>query len=220
VLFMYIYPTDERGISDSFMDHVNRGSVNPGVDYTCRMGMAVFSVSNGYITDASNDNGGGGGRTIHINHDDGTGADYLHLDSVAVNAGNWVGQGTILGYTGASGYGDDYYYGAHLHISFRPNHSGGYGNNNNQDFQAIMDAQGSGNTGGDTEPIRGADKDMPNFYKTTDGTLWYGAYACKSMDVYDVLVRYDASTADNRDTFNPQQQDWIDEALKANSLKA
>jgi murein DD-endopeptidase MepM/ murein hydrolase activator NlpD len=137
----YIYPSAVHGVSDSFQDHVNRGSVNPGVDYVDAYGDTVVSVAAGTVTDASSSNGGGGGRTIHVDHDDGSGADYLHLSQVGVSAGQWVAQGQTLGHSGASGYGDDWYYGAHLHISFRYNHSHGYSNNGNQDFHAIMATQ-------------------------------------------------------------------------------
>jgi murein DD-endopeptidase MepM/ murein hydrolase activator NlpD len=137
----YVYPTAVTNVSDSFQDHVNRGSVNPGTDYTSAYGDTVSAVAAGTVADASNSPSGGGGRTVHVNHDDGTGADYLHLSSVAVRAGQWISQGTRIGQSGASGYGDDWYYGPHLHISFRPNHAGGYGNNGNQDFDAIMKSQ-------------------------------------------------------------------------------
>lgn len=147
----YVYPTAVHSVSDSFADHVARGSVNPGTDYMSAYGDLVVAVAAGTVTDASNDNGGGGGRTIHIDHDDGSGSDYLHLSDVVVSAGQWVGQGYTLGYSGASGNGDDWYYGAHLHLSFRPNHSHGYGNNGNQDFDAIMAGQG-GTPDTPTEP--------------------------------------------------------------------
>lgn len=139
----YKYPCTVTSVSDSFADHVDRGSVNPGTDYMAGYGDTVVAVAAGTVTDASNDNGGGGGRTIHVNHDDGTGADYLHMSSVGVSPGQWVAAGARLGASGGSGYGEDWYYGPHLHISFRPNHSTGYGNNGNQDFDAIMRAQGT-----------------------------------------------------------------------------
>jgi hypothetical protein len=137
----YVYPTSVHTVSDSFADHVARGSVNPGTDYTSAYGDTVVAVAAGTVTDADNSNSGGGGRTVHIDHDDGSGSDYLHLASVAVTPGRWVAQGTVIGVSGASGNGSDWYYGAHLHISFRPNHSHGYGNSGNQDFDAIMAGQ-------------------------------------------------------------------------------
>jgi murein DD-endopeptidase MepM/ murein hydrolase activator NlpD len=214
----YVYPCGETSISDSFADHVNRNSVNPGVDYEAPTGSAIYSVSDGVVADADGSPSGGGGRTIHINHDDGTGADYLHLNALSVSTGDRVTKGQKIGYSGGSGNGSNTYYGPHLHISFRPNHSGGYGNNGNQDFQAIMDSQNTSIAGGDTESLVGKDDVKVNFYKTTDGTLWYGAYAISTTEVYDVLVRYDASNPNARDEFNPQQKDWILAALKANGV--
>jgi hypothetical protein len=139
----YVYPCTVTAVSDSFADHIARGSVNPGTDYIAGYGDSVRSVAAGTVTDADSSTSGGGGRTIHVNHDDGTGADYLHMSSIGVSPGQWVAQGAYLGASGASGNGEEWYYGAHLHISFRPNHSTGYGNNGNQDFDAIMRAQGS-----------------------------------------------------------------------------
>jgi hypothetical protein len=152
----YIYPTDTTNVSDSFQDHVNRGSVNPGTDYTAAYGSPVYAVASGTVTDASNSNGGGGGRTVHIDHDDGSGSDYLHLSQVTTGAGQWVDQGALLGYSGASGYGQDWYYGPHLHISFRYNHAHGYGNSGNVDFDAIMRSQPAPTP----EPPRKEDTDM------------------------------------------------------------
>ena len=149
----YVYPTSTTGVSDDFQDHVDRGSVNPGTDYTAAYGSNVVAVAAGTVTDASNDPGGGGGRTVHIDHDDGTGSDYLHLSAVGCSAGQWVPQGALIGISGASGYGSDWYYGPHLHISYRPNHAHGYGNSGNQDFDAIMTAQGGQPTPPEPTPI-------------------------------------------------------------------
>jgi murein DD-endopeptidase len=137
----YTYPCAVKNVSDSFTDHVNRGSVNPGTDYTAAYGDAVSAVAAGVVTDASNSPSGGGGRTIHVDHDDGSGADYLHLSSLNIAAGARVSQGQLIARSGASGYGSDWYYGPHLHISFRYNHAHGYGNNGNVDFDAIMRSQ-------------------------------------------------------------------------------
>lgn len=138
----YVYPTAVTNVSDDFQEHLARGSVNPGTDYTAGYGSQVVAVAAGTVTDADGSNGGGGGRTIHIDHDDGSGSDYLHMSVVGVGVGQHVGQGQALGQSGASGYGSDWYYGPHLHISFRYNHAHGYGNSGNVDFDQIMKNQG------------------------------------------------------------------------------
>lgn len=137
----YTYPTNSRAVSDSFADHVERGSVNPGTDYICYR-TPVYAVAAGVVTDADGNPSGSGGRMIHIDHDDGTGADYLHLDALSVSAGDRVKQGQKIAVSGNSGQpvgGGSY--GFHLHISFRPNHSHGYGNVGNLDFDAMMRAE-------------------------------------------------------------------------------
>ena len=164
---IYTYPTLTTNVSDTFTDHVNRGSVNPGTDYTAAYGSAVYAVASGTVTDADNTNGGGGGRTIHIDHDDGSGSDYLHLSACQVPAGRWVAQGTQIGVSGASGNGSNWWYGPHLHISFRYNHAHGYGNSGNVDFDAVMSAQGPAPT--PTPDPTG--EDMSNIIHRPDGSL-------------------------------------------------
>jgi murein DD-endopeptidase MepM/ murein hydrolase activator NlpD len=195
----YSYPTYTSSVSDTFQDHVNRGSVNPGVDYVSAYGSTVYAVAAGTVTDASNDNGGGGGRTIHVDHDDGSGADYLHLDSVGVYAGQWVSQGSVIGVSGASGYGEDWYYGPHLHISFRYNHAHGYGNSGNVDFDAIMTAQGG------VAPTPGPSaigEDMSNIIHHPNGSLGLagsdGSFTVlTSMDQVNSLIATGAVPADD-----------------------
>lgn len=142
----YIWPTTTTNVSDSFGDHKNRGSVNPGTDYTSGYGSPVYAVAAGVVQVADSSPAGGGGRCINIAHDDGTGADYLHLSRVTARRGR-VAQGELIGYTGASGFGDDWHYGAHLHISFRPNHHSGFSNVGNQDFHALMTGAPAGGGG-------------------------------------------------------------------------
>lgn len=135
---MYVYPTDVRAVSDDFAAHVARGSVNPGTDYICYR-VPVVSVAAGVVTDVDNNPSGSGGRMVHVDHDDGTGADYLHLDSIAVVRGQRVAQGQQLGISGNSGdpVGGGTY-GFHLHISFRRRHGAAYTSAGSIDFDALM----------------------------------------------------------------------------------
>lgn len=140
--YAVIFPCAVHNVSDSFADHVARGSVNPGTDYTAAYGSPVWAVSAGVVTDADSSTAGGGGRTIHIDNDDGNGADYLHLSSIGVSVGDHVTQGQQIGLSGASGFGQEHYYGAHLHISYRPNHTHGYTNSGNIDFDNVVRSEG------------------------------------------------------------------------------
>lgn len=135
--YAVVWPCAVHNVSDSFQDHVDRGSVNPGTDYTAAYGDTVYSVAAGVVTDADNDTSGSGGRTVHVDHDDGTGADYLHLSAFNVTIGQHVAQGEPIASVGDSANGE---HGGeiHLHISYRPNHSHGYGGDGNIDFDAYI----------------------------------------------------------------------------------
>lgn len=137
-----IFPCAVHNVSDSFSDHVARGSVNPGTDYTASYGSDVWSVADGVVTDVTTTISGSGGRMIHIDNNDGSGADYLHLSVQHVTVGQTVTQGQLIAQSGASGYGSEHYYGAHLHISYRLNHSHGYWNDGNIDFDAFVHSEG------------------------------------------------------------------------------
>lgn len=143
----YIFPTSARGVSDNFQAHKNRTppSVNPGTDYTCGYGSTVVAVKAGTVNLADNGNDGSGGRMVGINHGDGTVTQYLHLSQVEVSVGQYIEQGQEIARSGASGFGSDWGYGAHLHIALKINGS-------NVDFENYVDrASGSQPNGGEWE---------------------------------------------------------------------
>src|SRR5262245_13693216 len=92
---------------------------------------------------------GAGGRMVYLDHDDGKGSDFLHLSSVVARVNTWYRAGSLIGYSGASGYGSDHYYGPHLHISIRDRHGYHTMNAGNFDFDAWMKAAGGGGKGAD-----------------------------------------------------------------------
>lgn len=145
-----IYPTEQHTVVDfdgSFVGHESRDppSVNPGSDYApLSIGHDVWAVADGVVTDSDNSNAGSGGRTVHIDHPAlGTGSDYLHLsDATIVSAGQTVTQGQVIAKSGASGFGSDNGYGAHLHISYRTVMGHAYTNFNSVDFDALIKSMG------------------------------------------------------------------------------
>jgi murein DD-endopeptidase MepM/ murein hydrolase activator NlpD len=75
---------------------------------------------NGIVEDAKSSNGSATGRYVAVQLDDGRTTRSLHMSSVSVSTGQRVSKGQALGKSGASGYGSDWYYGAHLHQTLWP----------------------------------------------------------------------------------------------------
>lgn len=130
----YIRPVDYP-VSGSFTDHVDRGSVNPGTDYATPIGTPVRAPAGGLISVVDNDAGGAGGRMIGLDTYDGDGFDFLHLDRLAVVAGQYVNQGDVIAYSGNTGTATT---GPHLHMSFRRRQGSHFMNAGNEDFEAAL----------------------------------------------------------------------------------
>jgi murein DD-endopeptidase MepM/ murein hydrolase activator NlpD len=60
---------------------------------------------------------GGGGRTVKVRHPNGYDTEYLHLSSIAVRAGQRIGQGDLVGRVGKTGLAT----GVHLHYGLKKN---------------------------------------------------------------------------------------------------
>jgi hypothetical protein len=145
-------PPCTAGISSSWQDHKNRNppSGEPGTDYACGYGTTIIAAGDGYISDLTTSNAGGTGRYITIDLDDGRRVRYLHLSAVWAGIGQRVGRGEGIAASGASGFGSDYGYGSHTHVTLFPNHSYDFGHT--LDFQLYV--------GEDDMPLTQADKQI------------------------------------------------------------
>ncbi len=72
-----------------------------GVDYRAPSGSPVVAVANGTVLSAGWS--GQGGRMVHLRHASGYETYYMHLSSIAVRAGQRVGQGEFIGRVGMTG---------------------------------------------------------------------------------------------------------------------
>ena len=83
--------------------HPVHGTVRPhtGVDYAAPTGTPVMSIGDGTVISVGW--GGGGGKTIKIRHNSVYTTAYLHLSRYAVQAGQRVSQGQVIGYVGMTG---------------------------------------------------------------------------------------------------------------------
>jgi murein DD-endopeptidase MepM/ murein hydrolase activator NlpD len=82
------------------------------------LGAPVYATHNGKVVQVgliSEDNNPGGNR-VKIQSTDGTIATYyMHLNTINVNIGDYIAEGTQIGTIGGSGYGMLNKYSAHLH---------------------------------------------------------------------------------------------------------
>jgi murein DD-endopeptidase MepM/ murein hydrolase activator NlpD len=114
----FIRPCKTHLIRDNFKDHVERGSVLPGVDYGCDTGENIWATANGIVVGCSNDPNQVRGKNVTIRHRDGYESHYLHLSKVSVRNGQRVKMHDIIGQSGNTGTTST---GAHLHFAIKHN---------------------------------------------------------------------------------------------------
>lgn len=121
----YNLPSNTDYVSASWYNHCcerNPPSTEPGTDYASGYGAPLYAVGTGTVVDLKTSNSGGTGRFLTIDMDDGRRTRSLHLSEIWVSVGQRVTQGQQIGKTGASGFGSDWGYGAHVHQTLWPGH--------------------------------------------------------------------------------------------------
>lgn len=111
-------PLDERyGLSSNFggrLDPFTRSLAHhSGLDFRAPTGTPVRAAAAGRIIDAGPN--GGYGRMVEIDHGYGITTRYAHMSSIAVNDGDRIEKGAVLGYVGTTGRST----GSHLHYEVR-----------------------------------------------------------------------------------------------------
>lgn len=136
----FVRPFPAKSITDDFNDHKARGSVNPGTDYGVKSGSVVGAVADGVVVLVKNTTSGAAGRVVIVDHGGGWSSEYLHLSKVLVKAGAHVKQSQPIAQSGASGFGKEHHYGAHLHLTLN---KGGrkLAAAGNLDFEKVVKAQ-------------------------------------------------------------------------------
>lgn len=115
----YCTPADV-GISDNRQDHLNRGSAEPGTDYKTAYGTDLRAPGSGRVIGVDHSPNGPEGRRLTFLMDNGEVIDWIHLASISASPGQRIEWGqTGLARSGASGWGRDWYYGPHLHVTRR-----------------------------------------------------------------------------------------------------
>ena len=103
-------------VNDGF-GYRDGGEFHGGLDIMCGYGAPLYAVADGVVT--STGPWGGYGNLVIINHGSGVESYYAHMSSIVVPAGTWVTAGTLLGYSGDTGYVTV----AHLHFELHVNGS-------------------------------------------------------------------------------------------------
>jgi murein DD-endopeptidase MepM/ murein hydrolase activator NlpD len=111
-LSAFIWPSTRRTISGwIFHDPRNPGHI--GLDIAARMWDPIVAIADGVVTFA--EWGGGYGNLVIVDHEGGWRSYYAHLSEFAVEVGQEVRQGELLGGAGTTGYST----GPHLHFEIR-----------------------------------------------------------------------------------------------------
>lgn len=116
----------------------------------CPIGTPVLAAESGRVADTGDSIGPATGRFVTIDLDDGRRVRYLHLKSRTVSVGNRVRRGQVVGYSGATGYGEEDWSwnvaetgGAHVHMTLWPLHWYVFGSNGTLDPEPYFDPDGS-----------------------------------------------------------------------------
>lgn len=112
-------PLDNATVTSRFgmREHpvVEGTRLHGGVDFRAAIGTPVRATADGVVEYAGNNAGSGMGRMIKIVHNYGFATIYAHLSEVAVETGQYIGQGEVIGRTGNSGLSSA----PHLHYEVR-----------------------------------------------------------------------------------------------------
>ena len=83
--------------------------MHSGVDFRARHGTPIVAVTDGRVTGAGRM--GGCGNAVRLRHGGGLDTRYCHMSRIAVQSGQSVRRGQVIGYVGSTGLST----GAHLH---------------------------------------------------------------------------------------------------------
>ena len=107
----YFWPVGGGYISDHFGGYRN----HKGLDIAAPYGTPIYAAESGTVTETGTGWNGGYGNAVKISHDDGNITYYAHMSSIAINYGDYVVKGQLIGYVGSTGSST----GNHLHFEVR-----------------------------------------------------------------------------------------------------
>ena len=111
------YSRISSGFGPRIDPHYKIRKMHTGTDFAAPTGTPVYATGNGKIIEAVNRSRGGYGKFIVIDHGYGYKTQYAHLSKLAVNTGQNVKRGELIGYVGNTGKSTS----PHLHYEVRIN---------------------------------------------------------------------------------------------------
>ena len=113
-LNQWVLPLDSYELTAEFGDWGLWASYHTGLDFNTDEGAPIKAIANGVVTSVGYD-GSYGNKTV-ITLDDGTELWFCHQSAYAVEDGDVVRAGEVIGYVGSTGNTT----GSHLHLEVRP----------------------------------------------------------------------------------------------------
>lgn len=116
----YIWPINVEAEVLAPFGQVRSGYTHQGIDLRLPIGTPIYAIADAKVIKAAPDSKGinaGGGHIIMLDHGNGVQSWYMHLDAYAVNLGDEVKKGQIIGFSGNSGDSTT----PHLHFEYRIN---------------------------------------------------------------------------------------------------
>jgi murein DD-endopeptidase MepM/ murein hydrolase activator NlpD len=113
-LNQWVLPVEGYHLTARFGDYGLWASYHTGLDFAVASGTPIHAIANGVVSSVGYD-GSYGNKTV-ITLEDGTELWFCHQTSFAVNVGDVVRAGQLIGYVGSTGNVT----GPHLHLEVRP----------------------------------------------------------------------------------------------------
>ena len=104
-------------LSGHGIEDVYKRQFHYGVDLAIGAGTPIYAAKSGTVVQSTM--ASVNGNYVTIQHSDGTSTLYAHMSSRAVSAGDYVAQGSVIGYVGTTGLST----GPHLHFEIYVNGS-------------------------------------------------------------------------------------------------
>lgn len=173
----YTTPADV-GISDDRAAHLARDSAEPGTDYKTKYGTDLRAPGHGRVIGIDHSNDGPEGRRLTFLMDNGEVIDWIHLSKIMARFNDRIAPGQLgVALSGASGWGRDWYYGEHLHVTRRARIGLPY--RTTLDFEAAIERARPASTASSPTPTNTITnpEEYPNmFYAIVggqEGAPWY-----------------------------------------------